>query len=605
MISDINSLRVTAETMQDSIVRHQFTAPTWVTACPGAGKTAAIVRRHLDYPVPRRQGRAVISFTWAAAGEIKDRCGMEGLGLTKYPHFVGTIDRFIWLFFVRPFLSRDRCWNHIESWDRHKGAVVRGIPLEAFDFDRKGACPVAAHLVLSRLRGARERMLADNLDEIQIAEANALAVHRRLTGAGFITGRETRWHAIENLRGEHRESLLRHLGGRFTEVIVDEAQDCSTDDLTILQELADAGIPLMLVGDPDQGIYGYRGADPSLVEAYVRDWTHLALAANWRSSDTITRLAATLRTTGKEPDIAVGPYYDDATPVMLFEYEGSSAGPVRSFLAEAEKLGIKAEECMVLAHGGNSLPKEFAGTAEPPKQALAQAAWAVGVLRLHGTPRRQRAEAEEILGRTILRYWYERSDKSTIARFLEQRGIPAYQFRTVLQRVLRKTPGLALPAVDWGEGLRQALASEPLRADQQRDNPRGSRLQPHTTGVSGYHLAGLTPPEAEPEGRPTFNVVHQVKGEAADAVLVVIPSERKPGRTARTIEAWIAGTPSADPDTAEALRVLYVAVTRARRMIAFALPTQWTSAAATRLRDADIPVLVRERTLSSRQVSLF
>jgi ATP-dependent exoDNAse (exonuclease V) beta subunit len=42
--------------------------------------------------------------------------------------------------------------------------------------------------------------------------------------------------------------------------VVDEAQDCSTADLYILNKLYDVGLPLVAVADPDQAIYGFRGA---------------------------------------------------------------------------------------------------------------------------------------------------------------------------------------------------------------------------------------------------------------------------------------------------------------------------------------------------------
>jgi len=42
--------------------------------------------------------------------------------------------------------------------------------------------------------------------------------------------------------------------------VVDEAQDCSTADLYILNKLYDVGLPLVVVADPDQAIYGFRGA---------------------------------------------------------------------------------------------------------------------------------------------------------------------------------------------------------------------------------------------------------------------------------------------------------------------------------------------------------
>jgi DNA helicase II / ATP-dependent DNA helicase PcrA len=50
------------------------------------------------------------------------------------------------------------------------------------------------------------------------------------------------------------------LSAKYSELVVDEAQDCSAADLHILTQLLHASLPLVLVADPDQAIYGFRGA---------------------------------------------------------------------------------------------------------------------------------------------------------------------------------------------------------------------------------------------------------------------------------------------------------------------------------------------------------
>src|SRR6266567_3977406 len=52
-----------------------------------------------------------------------------------------------------------------------------------------------------------------------------------------------------------RHKLLNLLSSRFNEVIVDEVQDCSAEDVALLQLLLEAGTRLVLVGDPEQAIY--------------------------------------------------------------------------------------------------------------------------------------------------------------------------------------------------------------------------------------------------------------------------------------------------------------------------------------------------------------
>ena len=76
--------------------------------------------------MPVRQGRAITSFTRVAAAEVHRRCAAAGrLDLTGHPHFIGTLDTFLWLHLVRPFLPPDRVWRRLESWRRRAGQVRR------------------------------------------------------------------------------------------------------------------------------------------------------------------------------------------------------------------------------------------------------------------------------------------------------------------------------------------------------------------------------------------------------------------------------------------------------------------------------------------------
>jgi DNA helicase II / ATP-dependent DNA helicase PcrA len=79
--------------------------------------------------------------------------------------------------------------------------------------------------------------------------------------------------------------------------------------------------------------------------------------------------------------------------------------------------------------------------------------------------------------------------------------------------------------------------------------------------------AGL--PSAPTTGiRPRLSTFHQVKGDQAEAVLLLMAASSV---TDRTLSAWLTGG-ICDPEVAEALRVMYVGVTRARRLLGLAVP---------------------------------
>src|SRR5690606_28689876 len=121
--------------------------------------------RHLEAPVPPRQGRAVISFTRVAQREIRERCLREGRAdLLEPPHYVGTLDTFLWRHLIRPYLSElpeKRVYNRLESWKGLPEARKDGVVLDDFDFgfDRSRRLHVGA----ARLKEdvARRRRIFD------------------------------------------------------------------------------------------------------------------------------------------------------------------------------------------------------------------------------------------------------------------------------------------------------------------------------------------------------------------------------------------------------------------------------------------------------------
>ena len=77
------------------------------------------------------------------------------------------------------------------------------------------------------------------------------------------------------------------------------------------------------------------------------------------------------------------------------------------------------------------------------------------------------------------------------------------------------------------------------------------------------------------------NIVHQLKGDEADGVLLLLPD-------AGSVQRWA----TADPATDEVLRVWYVAVTRARRLAAVALPDEESDELARLLAERQLPFRV-------------
>lgn len=92
---------------------------------------------------------------------------------------------------------------------------------------------------------------------------------------------------------EHRE-VLGEYQGRFAFVLVDEFQDTSNDQFEFLRILMGENQNLFLVGDDDQAIYGFRGADVTNLEKAFEAFPTLKLLkleTNYRSSKAIVKYA--------------------------------------------------------------------------------------------------------------------------------------------------------------------------------------------------------------------------------------------------------------------------------------------------------------------------
>lgn len=88
--------------------------------------------------------------------------------------------------------------------------------------------------------------------------------------------------------------VARHYRERFRFLSIDEFQDIDEQQYRLIAQLAPPPAHLAVIGDPDQAIYGFRGADASCFARLRRDYApqEIRLQRNYRSSGTIVTASA-------------------------------------------------------------------------------------------------------------------------------------------------------------------------------------------------------------------------------------------------------------------------------------------------------------------------
>ncbi len=133
----------------------------------------------------------------------------------------------------------------------------------------------------------------------QLVERSVREVAARRSQAGTLSFDDLLIQLRDALHGPGASSAIETLRARFKVVLIDEFQDTDRvqwDIFSTLFDGPDAGTVLVLVGDPKQAIYGFRGADVHTYLAAVGGGSRTrrtSLATNWRSDqDVLTSLRA-------------------------------------------------------------------------------------------------------------------------------------------------------------------------------------------------------------------------------------------------------------------------------------------------------------------------
>lgn len=268
--------------------------PLLILAGPGSGKTRVITHRiaHMIEQGVNSADILGLTFTNKAAGEMRQRLD----------RLVG--ENQVWLGTFHGF-----CARLLRRYSR-----LAGLPenFSIYDMDDSQACLKQAavesqmELTHTPLRTLSERIsyfknrlvtpeilesAALSSDEFQVAKVYPLYQSALLRNAA-VDFDDLLMHTASLLRQypELREQLDR----RFRFIMVDEYQDTNLAQYVILRHLSVDYPNLAATGDPDQSIYGWRGANTKNVASLQRDYPDLQvihLEENYRSTPEILSVA--------------------------------------------------------------------------------------------------------------------------------------------------------------------------------------------------------------------------------------------------------------------------------------------------------------------------
>ena len=275
--------------MQQLAVKHD-TGPLLLLAGAGSGKTRALTHRIAwliqQYKVDPWQILAV-TFTNKAAGEMKERLeeiigDSQGLWVSTFHSACVRILRqeIEALGFNRNFTIYD---------DQDQERLLK-VLLQELGIDEKQLKPraVAAAIDRAKNKGLWPEQLEDNdYQAEQVTRIYAL-YQERLKQANALDFGDLLMQTVRLL--EEHPAVLEKYRQRFHYVLVDEFQDTNQVQYRLIHLLASGHGNLCVVGDDDQSIYRWRGAEVGNILGFERDYPGcetIRLEQNYRSTKTI------------------------------------------------------------------------------------------------------------------------------------------------------------------------------------------------------------------------------------------------------------------------------------------------------------------------------
>jgi superfamily I DNA/RNA helicase len=566
-----------------------------LNACPGSGKTTCIVHKlalleqecQLKYGL--HAGIACLSFTNVARHEIAHKYrttyGIE-LG---FPHVVSTIDSFINQFISLPFYNlidknykRPRIVDDASIIDNafkthyiQKGQQKEGViyPLNTFKSKDGKALfrkypPSSIWIDRHQNYTFEGKLPSPMLVDSEEFKKYGKAVFRAKLKKGLISSQDSALVALHLINKYERIGAW--LAKRFPYLIIDEAQDTSEIQHAIFDKLIAIGLPhIELVGDPYQSLYEWRDAKPHLfLEKFNHsEWKGLLLSQNRRSVQRIIDCFSIVRQPGDD-GIDSHEVDDLNIPLTLYKYNATNpAQIIRHFEDKCSKHQFRDNHIVVR---GNTLKDQMlgnAGVVDPWKTPFPSL-----LVRIrHAFETNSTKTAVDDLRKMVTELSNKEMEYGQIKDLLNELHND-YSFNGKLYSFLYSIPPTTLSFLSWSDSAVAAL--------RRTFDIGASDLFQFKTKITGHRMTEL---KAKPVNlyfnksashRYNFPIttIHQVKGATLDALLYFF-DETSGGQSVSFNDFK-----SPEQFPTEKQRIIYVACSRPRQLLALAFPDKISDA---------------------------
>ncbi len=260
--------------------------PILIAAGAGSGKTKTLTARlaRLIQQGITPEHIVAITFTNKAAKEMADR-----VSANPAP-FIGTFHSFCARILKKEARHAHRT-QHYTIFDADDSMSLLKKVMKALDISKDRYSPVALHSKISQIKN-------EFLDPAEFDKTTALVFQRyedelRKNNAFDFDDLIEKTVRIF----QKNPDILKQYQDQFTHILVDEYQDINAAQYQLIRLLAGKQQNLSVVGDDQQAIYSFRGADFRNFLNFQRDWPNakiVKLEQNYRSSANIINAASRL-----------------------------------------------------------------------------------------------------------------------------------------------------------------------------------------------------------------------------------------------------------------------------------------------------------------------